>query len=73
MKPKHRKVKEDPAVRRIRKRYVRTVKIGHAWDTYLQIDHQGFCVVDRTTRERARWFGRMLAVALARMLSDNAT
>ena len=58
-------------VSRLRRRYTRVVKIGDQWNTYLQIDHQGFCVVEQTTRERAQWFGKMLAVALDRMLSAN--
>ena len=52
----------------IKKRYTRVVNIGGMWNTYLQIDHQGFCVVEQTTRKRAMWFARMLAVALARMM-----
>ena len=59
-------------VSRLRRRYVRTVKIGDKWNTYLQIDHQGFCVVEQTSRQRAQWFGKMLAVALERMLTANA-
>ena len=58
-------------VSRLRRRYTRVVKIGDQWNTYLQIDHQGFCVVEQTSRARAQWFGKMLAVALDRMLSAN--
>ena len=58
-------------VSRLRRRYTRVVKIGDQWNTYLQIDHQGFCVVEQTSRARAQWFGKMLAVALDRMLSSN--
>lgn len=58
-------------VSRLRRRYTRVVKMGDYWNTYLQIDHQGFCVVEQTTRARAQWFGKMLAVALDRMLSAN--
>lgn len=59
-------------VSRLRRRYVRTVKIGDKWNTYLQIDHQGFCVVEQTCHHRARWFGKNLAIALERMLAANA-
>jgi hypothetical protein len=59
------------SVGRIRRRYTRVVKIGDKWNTYLQIDHQGFCVVEQTCRHRAQWFGKMLAVALERMLAAN--
>lgn len=55
----------------LRRRYVRTVKIGDKWNTYLQIDHQGFCVVEQTSYRRARWFGKNLAIALKRMLATN--
>ena len=58
-------------VSRLRRRYVRTVKIGDKWNTYLQIDHQGFCVVEQTFHHRARWFGKNLAIALERMLASN--
>jgi hypothetical protein len=59
------------SVPRLRRRYTRVVKIGDKWNTYLQIDHQGFCVVEQTTRRRAQWFSKMLATALARMLFAN--
>ena len=71
--PKSRKTRKGRSLQRmvirLRRRYVRTVKIGDKWNTYLQIDHQGFCVVEQTTRHRAQWFGKMLAVALERMLA----
>lgn len=58
-------------VRTMRKKYIRVVKIGEAWNTYLQIDHQGFCVVEQTSRQRANWFGKQLAVALARLIDSS--
>lgn len=58
-------------VSRLRRRYTRVVKMGGKWNTYLQIDHQGFCVVEQTCRQRAQWYGKMLAVALERMLAAN--
>ena len=60
----------DAIVRLLRKKYVRTIKIGDKWNTYLQIDHQGFCVVEQTTKKRAEWFGKMLAVALSRVSAE---
>lgn len=54
----------------LRRRYTRVVKIGQKWNTYLQIDHQGFCVVEQTTRRRAAWFATQLSRALERMLSS---
>jgi len=53
-----------------KKKYTRVVKTGDAWNTYLQIDQQGFCVVEQTTKRRAEWFARMLAIAIERMLHD---
>ena len=57
------------SVRLLQLRYTRTVKIGNAWNTYLQINHQGFCVVEQTSKHRALWFGKNLAIALDRMLT----
>jgi hypothetical protein len=57
-------------VKQLQKRYTRTVKSGDGWVTYLQIDQQGFCVVDRTTKARAIWYAKMLAIALHRMISE---
>ena len=60
----------DSIVRLLKKKYVRTKKIGDKWNTYLQIDHQGFCVVEQTTKKRAEWVGKMLAVALSRVSAE---
>ena len=57
-------------VARMKKKYVRVRKMGDEWNTYLQIDHQGFCVVERTTKKRAEFFGKMLAIALSRVTPD---
>lgn len=60
-----------PKQKQIFKKYIRVVKIADKWDTYLQIDHQGFSVVEQTTLKRARWFGKQLAAALEKLISDN--
>jgi predicted ATPase len=70
-KKKDKPCSQQCMVSRLRRRYVRTVKIGDKWNTYLQIDHQGFCVVEQTCHHRARWFGKNLAIALERMLAAN--
>lgn len=57
-------------VARMKKKYVRVKKMGDKWNTYLQIDHQGFCVVEQTTKSRAEFFGKMLAIALSRVTPD---
>ena len=58
-------------VRRLRRRYTRVVKRGDAWACFLQVDHQGFCVVDDTENKRANWYAIQLAKALARMITTN--
>lgn len=58
-------------VRRLRRRYTRVVKRGDVWACFLQIDHQGFCVVDDTDKKRADWYSLQLAKALARMITTN--
>jgi hypothetical protein len=55
----------------IKDKYTRVVKMGDAWNTYLQIDQQGFCVVEQTTEKRAKWFARQLAMALERLINSH--
>jgi hypothetical protein len=43
---------------------------GNKWNTYLQIDHQGFTVVEQTTKKQAEFFGEMLAIALSRVTTE---
>lgn len=52
--------------------YTRVVKIGDKWTTFLRIDHQEFCVVEQTTAKRAKWFAKMLAIALCRLVKTEA-
>lgn len=73
------RVEKEPSVstrrhtRDIRlKKYVRVVKIGNKWNTCLQIGHQGFTVVEQTTKRRADWFAKMLTIALGRMIEQEA-
>ena len=54
----------------LKKKYISVRKIGDKWSTYLQIDHQGFSVVENTTRKRAEFFAKMLAIALTRVNAD---
>ncbi len=63
-------IDQSAITRRMKTKYVRVQKIGDLWNTYLQIEHQGFCVVEQTTKERAEGFGKMLAVALSRVSAD---
>ena len=55
----------------IRRRYTRIVKIGERWNCYLKIDHQEFRVVEQATYRQAHRYGKMLSVALERMLKYN--
>jgi cysteinyl-tRNA synthetase len=57
-------------IRRMKEKYVRVKKMGDKWNTYLQVDHQGFSVVEQTTKKRAEFFGKMLAIALARVNAE---
>jgi hypothetical protein len=57
--------------KRIRKRYTRVAQYGNVYAAYLQIDHQGFCVVEETTRSRANWWCDQLAHALERLIQEN--
>jgi hypothetical protein len=61
---------EKRIIARLKKKYVRVKKIGDKWNTYLQIDHQGFSVVEQTTKKRAEFFGKMLAIALSRVNAE---
>jgi hypothetical protein len=60
---------DEATIKRLQDKYTSVVKIGSKWNTYLQIDHQGFCVVEQTTKKRAQWYAKMLAIALARVES----
>lgn len=54
--------------KRIAKDYVRVVQIADAWNTYVNIEFQSFCIVEQTTKERAIYFGEMMASALHNLL-----
>jgi hypothetical protein len=62
MKPKPNRAKQ------LQRRYTRVVKACDKWNTFLQIDHQGFYVVAQTSKREAQWFARMLGIALARLV-----
>ena len=64
------KPEEKRLVARMKKKYVRVRKMGDKWNTYLQIDHQGFIVVEQTTKERAGFYAKMLAIALTRVNAE---
>lgn len=64
------KTEEKKLVARMKKKYTRVEKMGDKWNTYLQIDHQGFIVVEQTTNERAKFYAKMLAIALTRVNAE---
>ena len=53
----------------IEKTYIRIEKIDGKWSCVLQIDQQGFFVVEKSTKKRAAWYGKMLSIALERMIN----
>ena len=59
-------------IQEIQTKYTRIVKQDSKYLACLQIDHQGFCVCPGTTKVRAKWFCKMLAIALSRFLEENA-
>ena len=53
---------------RLRRRYTRIVKQPDGFAAFVQIEHQGFCVVEGTSRRRANWFRSQVSIALARLV-----
>jgi len=61
-----------PKLTTIHRKNVRVVKMAEKWNTYLMIDHQSFSVCEQTTKKRAQWFGKMLAVSLQRLITEHS-
>ena len=60
-------------LRQVRDRYTEIRGLPrHGWQVRLVVDHQSFTVYNGGNRQSARWFRRMLAIALHRMLSRHA-
>lgn len=57
-------------VKELESKYTRVVKISGKWNAYLQIDQQGFSVCEQTTKARAKWYAKMLAMALERLIKN---
>ena len=55
-------------VKELEAKYTRIVKMDGRWNTHLQIDQQGFIVCFDTTKARAKWYAKMLAMALERLI-----
>jgi len=58
--------------KRLRKECTRINGQRGGWNALLVLDHQSFYVVEQTPKVRAEWFRDMLAIALQRMISQNA-
>lgn len=53
----------------LKKRYTRAVKYGRGnWSAFLAVDGQSFCIASNTNEQRARWFRRMLGIALTNLV-----
>lgn len=64
-------MKKYSAKTKIRKKYTRVVKMGSTFNAYMQVNHQGFCVVENVTKKRAEWYSKMLASALLSLIEEN--
>jgi len=58
-------------LKELESKYTRVVKMDK-WNTHLQIDHQGFIVCFDTTKARAKWYAKMLAIAIKRLIENEA-
>ena len=59
-----------PREREIKKKYTRLTNIADVNVLFLSIDHQEFKI--EITPRKAKWFQKMLAIALARMIAKEA-
>ena len=53
----------------IKAKYTRVTKVSGKWSAFLQIDQQGFCICEGTTKKRANWYSERLSIALQRILT----
>jgi len=59
-------------IEEVRKKHTRVAMIGGKWSAFLQIDQQGFCICEGTTKKRANWYADMAAIAIKRLLDHDA-
>jgi hypothetical protein len=52
------------------KQYSRVEKIGSHWNCYLSVEQQSFCVCEHTDEERARWYAKMLDIAISKIIEE---
>ncbi len=62
----------SPLEKSIRKKYTQIIGYGKSRSVLLSIDQQSFYVVQHTTLKRAKWFQNNLAIALTRLLRNEA-
>jgi len=48
----------------IEKKYAHVINRGGKWDTDLQIGNQGFTICRDETYSKAKWYAKMLGIAL---------
>lgn len=65
------KIYNMPGDKSIDTKNTRVVKIGRSWNCYLVIDNQSFCVVEDRTKKEAKWYAKMLEIALDRLLEKH--
>lgn len=52
----------------LRDRYTQVALVGDLWNTSLQVGSERFSVVEKTCQGRAKWFQKMLVIALNRFI-----
>ena len=67
-------MKRQRAKRRkeIKEQYTRILGSRGSWNTYLQIDQQGFLLVGPTGIKQATWVANMITAALERLIEREA-
>ena len=55
----------------VKRKYTKLEKMTDGWCLYLQIDHQGFLIIEATSKKQANWWAEMLAIALKRLIEKN--
>jgi hypothetical protein len=67
------KTPRKPTIQQLRKKYTRTIEHEGEWLTYLEIGHQSFLIAESHLESRAKWFEKMMATALKRLLENESS
>ncbi len=54
----------------LRNKYIKVVKVGNSWNTYLKIGCQKFLIREKENKIMALWYGKMLSKALETMIIE---